>query len=176
MMDIKNLYEKWKRYVHSNWDELKNISGSDSEKHYFVSIDFSKEEQSILDIEDELSVTFPESFVEFYRQVGFGFLCVNDKKKKGQYRIFSPEELLDLYFEPEDNNNEDIFITFRMSAWEKFEENNLLAFCSFGDEDSLIYIGVTDGAIYNLSPTRKIAESLYDFLSLMDEEVDYFIK
>ena len=170
------MFEKWSRYVHTDWSAFRSGVQSGIARHYFVPVDFSKEGQNILDIEDELSIAFPKDFREFYRETGFGFLCADDSGKKGHYRVFAPGELLDLYFEPEDEDGEDLYITFRMRAWENLEENHLLAFCTFGDEDSLIYVGVNDGAVYYLSAARKIAESLYDFLALLDEEADYFIK
>ena len=45
-----------------------------------------------------------------------------------------------------------------------------------GEEDSLLYVGNTDGSIYYVSPTRKIANSFEDFLKLLDNKVDYFMK
>ena len=83
---------------------------------------------------------------------------------------------MDLYFEPDQEEIPDDFITYRQNAWENLENSKLLAFCLFGEEDSLLYIGVEDGAIYYLSPARKIADSLSNFLELLDQEVDYFIK
>lgn len=170
------MFEKWSRFVHTDWSALRNRAQSDVGRHYFLPVDFSKEEQHILDIEDELSITFPKDFMEFYREIGFGFLCADDRGKKGHYRVFSPGELLDLYFEPEDEGDEDLYITYRMSAWEKLEGSNLLALCTFGDEDSLIYMGISDGAVYYLSSARQIADSLYGFLTRLDEKADYFIK
>ena len=63
-----------------------------------------------------------------------------------------------------------------MSAWEKLEGSGLLALCTFGDEDSLIYLGISDGAVYYLSSARRIADSLWDFLTRLDEKADYFLK
>ena len=83
---------------------------------------------------------------------------------------------MDLYFEPDSEEIPDDFITYRQNAWENLEENKLLAFCLFGEEDSLLYISVEDGAIYYLSAAYKIADSLSDFLASLDQEVDYFIK
>lgn len=111
----------------------------------------------------------------FYKEIGFGFLWLNLKQKKGLYRILSPEELLDLYFEPDDDNAPDDFITYRENAWNNLEENKLLAFCLFGEEDSLLYIGLSDGAVYYLSTRYKIADSLNEFLDLIDEKCDYFL-
>ena len=96
--------------------------------------------------------------------------------KRRAFRILSPQEILDLYFEPDDDASDDDFITYRENAWENLEENALLAFCLFGEEDSMLYMGITDGAIYYLSPAHKIADSLCDFLNLLDKEVDYFMK
>ena len=135
---------------------------------------FSKDEQYILDLEDELAITFPSDFMGFYREIGFGFLCVGDRGKRGHHRVFSPGELLELYFEPENECSEDLFATFRMSAWEKLEGSGLLALCTFGDEDSLIYLGISDGAVYYLS--SRMADSLWDFLTRLDEKADYFLK
>ena len=83
---------------------------------------------------------------------------------------------MDLYFEPDSEEIPDDFITYRQNAWENLEENKLLAFCLFGEEDSLLYISVEDGAIYYLSTAYKIADSLSDCLASLDQEVDYFIK
>ena len=124
----------------------------------------------------QLEINIPEELRVFYQDVGCGFLWLNQKQKKGLYRILSPEEILDIYFEPDNEEMTDDFITYRQSAWENLEENQLLAFCLFGEEDSLLYIGAIDGAVYYLSSAHKIAESFYAFLTLLDKEVDYFIK
>lgn len=55
------------------------------------------------------------------------------------------------------------------------DENKLLAFCLFGEEDSLLYIGLSDGAVYYLSTRRKIADSLNEFFDLLEKDVDYFM-
>ena len=170
------MFEKWGGYVHTDWSELGSCAHSKIGRHYFVPVDFSKEEQNILDLEDELAITFPSDFMGLYREIGFGFLCAGDRGKRGHYRVFSPGELLELYFEPENECSEDLFATFRMSAWEKLEGSGLLALCTFGDEDSLIYLGISDGAVYYLSFARRIADSLWDFLTRLDEKADYFLK
>ena len=115
------MFEKWGGYVHTDWSELGSCAHSKIGRHYFVPVDFSKEEQNILDLEDELAITFPSDFMGFYREIGFGFLCVGDRGKRGHHRVFSPGELLELYFEPENECSEDLFAAFRMSAWEKLE-------------------------------------------------------
>ena len=69
----------------------------------------------------------------------------------------------------------DDFATYRENAWNNLEDNSLLTFCLFGEEDSLLYIGLSDGAIYYLSPRYKIANSLNEFLELLDQTVDYFL-
>lgn len=94
--------------------------------------------------------------------------------EKGTLPRFFPGELLELYFEPEEEGAEDLWITFRRSAWENLENSALLAFCGYGDEDSLLYLGLCDGAVYYLSARQKIANTLEEFLDRLDEKVDYF--
>ena len=125
---------------------------------------------------NQLEIEIPEELRTFYKNFGYGFLWFNLKQKKGIYRVLAPEEILDLYFEPDHEEIPDDFITYRQIAWENLEENKLLAFCLFGEEDSLLYIGAADGTIYYLSPAYKIADSLSDFLASLDQKVDYFIK
>ncbi len=164
--------EQFKTYVHQNWDD---ISACRNEKHYFVQA--SDDIENIFsEVQYQLEVAIPEELRTFYKNFGYGFLWFNLKHKKGIYRVLAPEELLDLYFEPDHEEIPDDFITYRQNAWENLEENKLLAFCLFGEEDSLLYIGVADGAIYYLSPAYKIADSLSDFLASLDQKVDYFIK
>lgn len=159
-------------YIHNDWDDLSHYK---SDKHYFVKIDTIEAENAFSEIHYQLSIEVPEDLKIFYKEIGFGFLWFNLKQKKGLYRILSPEELLDLYFEPDDDNAPDDFITYRENAWNNLEENKLLAFCLFGEEDSLLYIGLSDGDVYYLSTRYKIADSLNEFLDLINEKCDYFL-
>lgn len=86
--------------------------------------------------------------------------------------MLSLNEIYDLYY-PDEDEEEDWFITYRQSAWDNLE-CQLLAFCIFGEEDSLLYYAMDDGGIYYLSRNMKIAESLKEFLFLLDNKVDYF--
>lgn len=161
-----------KKYVHQNWEEVPKCR---SDKYYFCKID-DNPENDFAEIQYQLETDIPEELKRFYHNIGFGFLWFSLRTKKGIYRILSPEEILDLYFEPEEEGVSDEFITYRENAWEKLENNGLLAFCLFGEEDSLLYIGTADGGIYYLSPARKIANSLYEFLQRLDEKADYFMR
>lgn len=164
--------ELLKKYVHQNWDD---ISDHRNDKYYFVQA--SDDMETVFsEVQYQLEAEIPETLKAFYKNFGCGFLWFNQKQKKGLYRILSPEEILDLYFEPDSEEIPDDFITYRQNAWENLEENKLLAFCLFGEEDSLLYISVEDGAIYYLSTAYKIADSLSDCLASLDQEVDYFIK
>ena len=161
-----------KKYVHQNWEDIPKHR---NEKYYFVPISDDMDKH-FLEVENQLEIEIPEELKAFYESIGYGFLWFGLKQKKGLYRILSPEEILDLYFEPDEEGILDDFITYRENAWRNLEENRLLAFCLFGEEDSLLYIGLMDGAVYYLSSARKIANSLYGFLGLLDKEVDYFMK
>lgn len=164
--------EQLKKYVHQSWDD---IAACRNEKYYFVQV--SNDMENIFsEVQYQLEVLIPEELRAFYKNFGCGFLWFNLKQKKGIYRVLAPEEILDLYFEPDNEEIPDDYITYRQNAWENLEENKLLAFCLFGEDDSLLYIGVSNGAIYYHSLTYKIADSLSDFLELLDKEVDYFMK
>ena len=160
-----------KKYIHQNWDD---ISKCQNEKYYFVKIP-DDIEKSFSEVQYQLEIEIPEQLRTFYKNLGYGFLLFNLKQKKGIYRVLSPEEILDLYFEPDAEDISDEFITYRDRAWENLEDKKLLAFCLFGEEDSLLYIGIEDGAVYYLSSARKIANSLFDFLNLLDKNADYFM-
>lgn len=161
-----------KKYIHQNWDDVPECR---SDKYYFCKIG-DHLEKDLAEVEYQLETEIPEELKRFYKNIGFGFFWFHLKQKKGLYRVLSPEEILDLYFEPEAEETADEFITYRENAWENLEANKLLAFCLFGEEDSLLYIGTLDGSIYYLSPARKIADSFHEFLKLLDEKVDYFMK
>lgn len=163
-------FAKWKPYIHPDWSELRQ-SGA---RHYFKAIDLSEEQRHIRDLEEELEINLPADLLAFYREVGVGFLWSGEPRKKGHYRVFSPGELLELYFEPEEEGAEDLWMTFRQSAWENLENSALLAFCDYGGENSLLYLGLSDGAVYYLSARQKIADTLDEFLDRLDEKVDYF--
>ena len=105
-------------------------------------------EKHFSEVQYQLEIEIPGELKEFYKNIGYGFLWFGLKQKKGIYRILSPQEILDLYFEPDDDASNDDFITYRENAWENLEENALLAFCLFGEEDSMLYMDVKDGAIY----------------------------
>lgn len=169
----KEVNVKLGQYIHHSWEDIAQCR---EDKYYFVKIDAEDIEKYIKDIEFELSASVPRDLKEFYGEIGFGFLWFHLKRKKGLYRVLSPEELLDLYFEPDDDETEDEFITYRERAWYNLEGNNLLAFCLFGEEESLLYIGISNQAVYYLSPKYKIANSLNEFFELLDQEVDYFLK
>ena len=128
--------ELLKKYVHQNWDD---ISDHRNDKYYFVQA--SDDMETVFSkVRYQLEAEIPETLKAFYRNFGCGFLWFNQKQKKGLYRILSPEEILDLYFEPDSGEIPDDFITYRQNAWENLEENKLLAFCLFGEEGSLLYI------------------------------------
>lgn len=131
-------------YPH-NWDD---ISKCREDKYYFCKID-SNLENDFVEVQYQLEIEIPEELKLFYKNIGFGFLWFNLKQKKGFYRILSPEEMLDLYFEPEAEETPDGFITYRENVWEKLETNKLLAFCLFGEEDSIgIWMGMEEEPIY----------------------------
>ena len=61
--------------------------------------------QHFSEVHYQLGIEIPEELRTLYKNTGYEFLWFSLKQKKGLYRIFSPEEILDLYFEPESRWN-----------------------------------------------------------------------
>ena len=173
------MFERWSEYVHQNWEAFSAIRRSGESKHYFVPILSEEMDETIENIQDDLEIVFPKDLLMFLKEVGSGYFWINVQDKIGIYKILSLDELYDLYYSDEDEDeeedeDEDWFITYRLSAWDNLEDQ-LLAFCVFGEEESLLYYALDDGGIYYLSRNTKIAESLEEFLVLLDNKVDYFL-
>lgn len=176
---FKKMFERWSEYVHQNWEAFSAIRRSGESKHYFVPILSEEMDETIENIQDDLEIVFPKDLLLFLKEIGSGYFWINVQDKIGIYKILSLDELYDLYYSDEDEDeeedeDEDWFITYRLSAWDNLEDQ-LLAFCVFGEEDSLLYYALDDGGIYYLSRNTKIAESLEEFLVLLDNKVDYFL-
>ena len=169
------MFENWSEYVHHNWEEFSSIRKSGKSKHYFVPILSEEVDDTIENIQDDLEIVFPKDLLLFLKEIGSGYFWINVQDKIGIYNMLSLNQIYDLYYSDEDEDeDEDWFITYRRSAWDNLEDQ-LLAFCIFGEEDSLLYYAMDDGGIYYLSRNMKIAESLEEFLVLLDNKVDYFI-
>lgn len=164
-------FKRWEQFIHADWSGLPKLRGDNVEKHYFVKPPSEQIISAVSNIESKLSINFPANLKDFYEKLGMGRLCINSLTKVGFYNILAPIEIFDVYFPDEE---EDLFPTYRRKSWENLG-SNLLAFCLFDEEDSLIYVGVDDQCIYYLSRHNQIAASLEDFLSKLDKEVDYFI-
>lgn len=165
-------FEKWNQYVHDTWEEFPLYKTKEEGKHYFVRIDPAELQRTIDALEEKLHIEFPQEMESFLSQAGAGYCWANRKQKVGIYNILSPEGMDSIYFPDEE---EDWFATYRERAWDNLE-GKLLAFCIMGEEDSLLYYDINDGGVYYLSRTRKIADSLSEFLTLLDEQVDYFVQ
>ena len=169
------MFENWSEYVHHNWEEFSSIRKSGKSKHYFVPILSEEVDDTIENIQDDLEIVFPKDLLLFLKEIGSGYFWINVQDKIGIYNMLSLNQIYDLYYsDEEEDEDEDWFITYRRSAWDNLEDQ-LLAFCIFGEEDSLLYYAMDDGGIYYLSRNMKIAESLEEFLVLLDNKVDYFI-
>lgn len=141
------MFERWSEYVHQNWEAFSAIRKSGESKHYFVPILSEEMDETIENIQDDLEIVFPKDLLLFLKEIGSGYFWINVQDKIGIYKILSLDELYDLYYSDEDeeeDEEEDWFITYRLSAWDNLEDQ-LLAFCVFGEEDSLLYYALDDG-------------------------------
>ncbi len=163
-------FSKLKKYVHQDWNEM-DIAKQKGEKHYFVKTNPNEMREMTEKLEKELEIEFPKDLTAFYENIGSGNLWFSRQDKIWNYNILEPFEIYDLYYP---NDEEDLFVTYRLNAWDNLEEK-LLAFCLMDEEDSLLYYSLNDKGIY-LFPEEKIADSLEEFFELIDGQADYFME
>lgn len=167
---LKMDFSKLKKYVHQDWNEMDKAKQK-GEKHYFVKTNPNEMREMTEKLEKELEIEFPKDLTAFYENIGSGNLWFGRQDKIWNYNILEPFEIYDLYYP---NDEEDLFVTYRLNAWDNLEEK-LLAFCLMDEEDSLLYYSLNDKGIY-LFPEEKIADSLEEFFELIDGQVDYFME
>ena len=148
--------EELKEYIHSDWSETAECR---NDKYYFVRTDADELEDVFAEIKYQLSEEVPDDLKRFYKEVGFGFLWFGFKQKKGIYRVLSPEELLDLYFEPEDEGEPDDFIIgkthgiiwMRINCWPFACLGKRTVCCTLGCLMGLFIIFLQDAKLQILS-------------------------
>ncbi|MBC2582763.1 SMI1/KNR4 family protein [Clostridium sp. DJ247] len=112
---------------------------------------------------------FPGELRQFYLQVGYGFLCKQDKNFID--RIMDPSSIADFIlgeerYEYDDEYREMIDMEKEMVFFEVSEGSYLSLDLSKKDENGVCPV---------LYFQDEVAKSLEDFISKMDEEVDYYI-
>lgn len=133
-------------------------------KHTFYKLDSDE----ILEAESRLQMSFPEELRDFYKQVGYGFLCNTDKN--GINRIMDPASVADFIL------GEDIY---------EFDSDREL----YLDDSKLVFFEISEGTYLTMDLLRanengqcpiyyfdsKIADTLGEFLKEMNVNTDYYL-
>lgn len=153
---------KWaflEKYIFEPNDENRFTS-----KHSF----FNVNEAEIIKAEKRIGMAFPEELRQFYLQVGYGFLCRQDKNFID--RIMDPSSVADFILGEEryeyDECREMIDREKKMAFFEISEGSYLSLDLSKKDDK---------GACPILYFQDEVADSLENFIRKMDEEIDYYI-
>ncbi|MFA9560655.1 SMI1/KNR4 family protein [Evansella sp. AB-rgal1] len=124
-------------------------------------------ENEIKEIEKELDLIFPKELVNFYLEVGYGFI---EGSEFNINRIMDPYSVRDFRLRVNDFEfYPDIEI------YDEFENNKLIFF--EGSESALMSIELTENnrsAVYYYD--IQIATSLEDFLRKMEENDKYYLE
>jgi hypothetical protein len=153
-------FSEFKKYVFDD----KNDDWNDS-KHAFFKFDLS----ILKKVTDEIKMSFPKELVDFYEQIGYGFVCNN--KSSVTSRIMDPKSIADFilgrgYYQMFDDK-------------ERFTSNDKFPFFEVS-ELSILTFDLSQANKTNEYPVyyydKKIAHSLLQFLQKMDEKVDYYLR
>lgn len=116
-------------------------------------------------VQEELGIILPQELVEFYKEVGYGFL------HSDQYnfnRIMSPKSLCDFRFRKGQFND-----SSELETYEDLERDKLIFFeVSEGTYLSIGFAKKNNGKVFY--GKTKIANSLKEFLEKYQENENYF--
>lgn len=141
-------FSKWVKYI-----------GNEDGKHVFYRLN----DTDIKNAEKRLGYKFPKELSEFYKQVGYGFLCSFDKESID--RMMDPESIAN--FMTNNTQEEDKYFI------EYCKMENTIPFFEIGD-GSYITISIDTNRIFYFD--YVIATSLQEFLDRMDKDTDYYLK
>ena len=141
-------FSKWVKYI-----------GNDDGKHVFYRLG----DVDIKNAERKLGYRFPEELSQFYRQVGYGFLCSRDKESID--RMMDPESIAN--FLVDNTQDEDKYFI------EYCKMENLIPFFEVGD-GCYITMSIDTNRIFYFE--HIIANSLPEFLDKMDANTDYYLQ
>lgn len=131
-------------------------------KHVIYRLD-----DDVPEAEKRLGKRFPNELREFYLQVGYGFLCNDDKTHRD--RIMDPHSVADFLL------NEDDFIDLSIK---ELYPGNMLVFFEIG-EGTYLTLDLNQEQENGVCPVyyfdNQVAASLEEFLKRMNEETDYYL-
>lgn len=148
-------FDYYKKFI------LKELKSDSNIHHNFFSVD----KEDIDEAEAELGFRIPKQLVEFYEQIGYGFMFT--EKKNSINTLLYPETIVDIYLRREqfegdpdleiyDDNTKIIFYQVNEGVYILMNISN--------DNTNIYYFGKT------------IADSLEDFMNKLEKDSAYFEK
>lgn len=118
----------------------------------------------VIEAQQRMGMSFPVELSQLYHEIGYGFICLDDKTHIN--RIMHPSEIADFWCHDEEYEyvDRDIY------------DNDELAFFHLGGEGDFITIkfsGESKGEIFYFG--KLIANSLYEFLVNMINKTNYYM-
>lgn len=145
-------FTKWTKYLLHEGDDIGN------NKHAFYKVT----NVDIIVAEQQLGHPFPKDLKDFFKNVGYGFLCCDDKDSID--RLMDPKSIADF-----------------MSGNASEEDRYVIEYCK--QEKQIPFLEIGDGAYVTMDLRRGrvyyfenvIANSLEEFLDKMDKKTDYYL-
>lgn len=140
------------------------VSNGTQGKHTFYPLN----ESDIKAAEERLGRRFPEELRTFFLEIGYGFLCNDDKS--GVDRFMDPDSLVDFVLGVGTHKGDLDRVMY--------DDPHFLPFFEVGEG---VYLTLaldevsSDGACPVYYFETKVADSILDFVTKMDQETDYFI-
>lgn len=154
--------EKFKQYILVANNSDYNVFDY---KHIFFRLDDWYEE--IEQTEDELGIIIPDELKEIYKDLGYGRLCSSDPKCSD--RIMYPLEIADFYL------RRDVYEYNEVVDEYDINKGEIVFFEVSSDLFITVSLSMGDGGGYPVYfIDKKIANSVEEFLTKMDEKVDYY--
>lgn len=152
-------FDKFKEYIFEEDDK-----SAAKAKHSFYSL----AQEEIVEAQERMKLRFPLELESFYKQVGYGFMWNEDDNMFD--RVMDPQSVADFYL------CEGMYQT---NDYEEHYERNFLVFFEV-NESSYIALDLSAKNELGKCPVyyldSKIANSLEEFLSKMDEKLDYYLE
>lgn len=152
-------FKQWEKYVFDEKDPRRQNS-----RHTF----FKVSDKEIAEAEERIGRKFPNELKEFYKQIGYGFMCREDRTMFD--RLLDPDTVASFRL------CEDIYEGDPTCA--DYDDEDKLVFFEV-DEETFITMDLTSTNANGQSPVyyfeQKISDSLEEFLYKMDEKTDYYL-
>ena len=134
-------------------------------KYCFYPVD----KRDILEAEKQLSIKFPEELTDFYLEIGYGYIGLDNPYFRNQ--ILHPKEIVKLRL------GQDFYGNMLTDDLEYYSSNEVLPFFDLGNESDYLVMKLTGkdkGSIIYFGDI--IASDFDDFIIKMQKETDYFIE